>query len=132
MDIRHRAGKANCCADALSRNPVDIAAVEAVTRDYMVMRDPDFTGMIDYLKSGTLPSDDQAARKLSALFDIIGGILHHENPNFPGGWCVAIPKSRRDDLIQEAHDGRFAGHLRRSVYMNSSGRDIGGHRCKQM
>ena len=33
LDIRHRPGKANANADALSRNPVDSAAILAVNAD---------------------------------------------------------------------------------------------------
>jgi hypothetical protein len=40
------------------------------------------------------------------LSDILNGILHHENPNSPGRW-----KARCEELIREAHDGRFSGHF---------------------
>ena len=125
LDIRHRAGKTNYGADALSRNPVpgeeadivaEIAAVQAVESHYSSEQynDPDFNSLISYHKEGTLPEDDKEARKVvfcSKSCDIIDGILHHENPNFPGRWCVAIPKSKREELIREAHDGRFSGHF---------------------
>lgn len=64
LDIRHRAGKTNLSADALSRNPVPeavVSAVEAVSTKYgeEQYRDPDFRPMFDYLKEGTLPADDK-------------------------------------------------------------------------
>ena len=42
-------------------------------------------------------------------FDIIDGIIHHENPLYPGRWCVVVPGKRRDGLIGEDHDGHFCG-----------------------
>ena len=77
-------------------------------------QDPDFKPIIDYLQKGVLPEDDKVARKIvlhNDNFDVIDGLLQHENPNFPGRWCVAIPKEKRADLIREAHDGRFSGHF---------------------
>ena len=90
--------------------------MEAVSREYgeEQYQDTELRAMIDYLKDGTLPEDDKEARRIvlhSPNFDVIDGILHHENVNFPGRWCVAIPKEKRVDLIREAHDGRFSGHF---------------------
>ena len=119
LDIKHRSGKSNLSADALSRNPVPeavVAAVEVVSTEYREeqYQDPDFKPIIDYLQKGVLPEDDKVARKIvlhNDNFDVIDGLLQHENPNFPGRWCVAIPKEKRADLIREAHDGRFSGHF---------------------
>ena len=125
LDIQHRAGKTNHGADALSRNPVpdneseevaEVAASEAVESQYAEEQygDQDFRPLIDYLKDGTLPSDDKEAKKVvlgSKFCDIMDGILYHENPNFPGRWCMAIPRGKRQQLIREAHDGRFSGHF---------------------
>ena len=58
--------------------------------------------------------DEKMARKIvlqSKYFDLIDETLHHENPLFPGKWCLAVPKNKREQLIQEAHDGRFSGHF---------------------
>lgn len=71
----------------------------------------------------------------SSNFDVIDGILQHENPNSPGRWCVAIPKKKRVDLIREAHDGRFSGHFaekRIIYYMNFFVGGIGGQACELM
>ena len=125
LDILHRAGKSNRCADALSRNLVpdegpeviaEVAALEVVETQYAEKqyRDQDFRPLIDYLKDGILPGDDKEAKKVvlvSKCCDMIYGILHHEKQNLPERWCTAIPRGRRHELIQEAHVGRFSGHF---------------------
>ncbi len=66
------------------------------------------------MRDGKLPEDEKAARRVvlqGKFFDIVDGVLHHENPLFPGRWCVAVPGKRREGFIREAHDGRFAGHF---------------------
>ena len=90
---------------------VDVVAAQFGAEQY---KDPELKPMIDYLQHGTLPSEDREARKIvmqSKYFDLIDDSLHHENPAFPGKWCLAVPKNKREYLIQEAHDGRFSGHF---------------------
>ena len=67
-----------------------------------------------YLKCGSLPSDDQAARKVvleSKNFELISGLLHHEDSACPGCWCLVVPKELRPQLSEEAHAGLSAGHF---------------------
>ena len=82
--------------------------------------DPDLLQIIELLEGGTLPSDEKLARKLvleQDQYDIIDGILHHENPTNPGYWRVVVPKSLQQNVLEEAHSGRFAGHFaERRVY----------------
>ena len=76
--------------------------------------DPALQPLIDYLEKGTLPAADAEARKLvisSEAFDIVDGVLYHEKPNSPGRWCMVVPSGRREELMREAHDGRFSGHF---------------------
>jgi len=37
--------------------------------------------------------------------------LEKENPAYLGRWCVVVPHGLWNELIQEAHNGCFAGHL---------------------
>ena len=142
--IKHRSGRSNAGADALSRHPCDTVDVNAVVADSSDPPETDLTvdgelfelsdatqqnlkdlsnlqqacaelkGMYWYLSDGTLPEEEKLARKIvleSRHFDLLDGILHHENPHSPGKWCLAVPVSLRSALLADAHGGLFAGHL---------------------
>ena len=142
--IKHRSGRSNAGADALSRHPCDTVDVNAVVADSSDPPETDLTvdgelfelsdatqqklkdlsnlqqacaelkGMYLYLSDGTLPEEEKLARKIvleSRHFDLLDGILHHENPHSPGKWCLAVPVSLRSALLADAHGGLFAGHL---------------------
>ena len=70
--------------------------------------------LFDYLEKGTLPAGNAEARKLvinSEAFDIVDGVLYHEKPNSPGRWCMVVSSGKQEELMREAHDGRFFGHF---------------------
>ena len=139
--IKHRSGRSNAGADALSRHPCDTAHVSAVVADpsgagtaangelfelsdatQQRLKDlsnlqqscAELKCMYWYLTDGTLPEEEKLARKTvleGRHFDILDGVLHHENPHSPGKWCLAVPVSLRVALLEDAHGGLFAGHL---------------------
>ena len=127
LEIKHRAGKGNTNADALSRNPVDDARVAQLEASDSTSSfpddgeivakqeaDPDFQVMIAYIKEGSLPTDDKQARRVvleRSHFDLVDGILCHDNPHFPRRWCTAVPKEMCQFLMREAHSGKFSGHF---------------------
>ena len=129
LTIRHKAGKNNSNADALSRNPCLVGSVGAVevadvglgevTKDKVELRekqegDSELGAMISYLKHGELPNDQKLARRIvleSSKFEIVDDILHFENPVFPGRHCIAAPPSLRESLLNEAHSSCFGGHF---------------------
>ena len=39
------------------------------------------------------------------------GVLYRENPVSSGRWCVVVTKEFRVALLDEVHQGHFAGHL---------------------
>ena len=129
LTIKHKPGKKNTNADALSCCPADesqICVLQKTDEDEMtclpeleeVLRcqreDADMAAMTVYLQYGTLPDEEKLSRRIvleSKQYEVIEGVLYHENPAFPGRWCVVVPKDFRTALLEEAHQGRFAGHL---------------------
>ena len=101
LEIKHRPGKSNSNADALSRNPVGNAVVLAVQAEVaeedqpamasevkqLQRDDAECKAMLAYLEEGVLPEDSVLARKITLErphFEIIDGCLYHENP--PQTW----------------------------------------------
>ena len=128
LDIRHRSGKSNYVADALSRNPVNVANVLAfqsvesplstLTPDSDIGKlqrsDKEFQPIFRYLEDDVLPTDERQARKLvleKPNFEILDGVLCYRNPAIPDGWRIAVPQDLRSILMKENHEGRFAGHF---------------------
>ena len=139
--IKHRSGRSNAGANALSRHPCDAGNVSAVMAesadpsdiavaasdeptDTVQQKLQDISNlqqscselgpMYSYLSNGVLPNDNKFARKLvleNRHFDLLDGVFHHENPHNPGKWCLAVPVSLRPELLEDAHGGLFAGHL---------------------
>ena len=165
LTLKHRAGKLNANADALSRNPIPISESdrgscddycscncsgvkddvfgnqcvlsidasrnesvvshdddiklceskkeihESVSNDedielceskkeihQMQMKDVDLQAYINYHSHGLLPEDQKVARKIvleSQRYEMIDGVLYHENPNHPGRWCIVVPTELR-------------------------------------
>lgn len=129
LTIKHRSGKSNTHADALSRNPVRTPAessARSVTcteqeeqlqlKELMEHQEKDehLKPIFIYLKTGALPANEALAKKVvleSSQYDIISGILHHEDPNHFGNWRVVVPEDMRERLLKELHGGKFSGHF---------------------
>ena len=111
ITIKHKSGKCNSNADALSRCPSDspvpsnedqktescVAAVqqcaEANSSPHLAkvssyqQKDPEMASMLAYLVNGILPEDDKVSRRLvleSKQFEVTDGVLYHENSVVPG------------------------------------------------
>ena len=120
LTIKHRSGKKNQRADALSRNPAtsgveshvnhvvaepcdavnsenyspdDKQHFEEIRRSQR--EDPDLGPMILFLEDGKLPENPNAAKRMvleKSCFDLIDGVLYYEGPSVPGKWRIAVPK----------------------------------------
>ena len=130
LTVKHRSGKSNSNADALSRNPVppsnlessiravqaldDIAELRHVELAEAQAKDPEIAAVIRYVKDGVIPENQILARRLTLegpQYDMLDSVLHHENPNQPGEWRIVVPGSLRMGLLKEMHGGRFSGHF---------------------
>ena len=63
-------------------------------------QDEELAPILHYLEEGILPSDDHCAKRLAlekSRFDMIDGILYHENPDVPGVRRIAVPKAFKGD-----------------------------------
>ena len=47
----------------------------------------------------------------SKHYDLMDGVLRFENPAFPKRWCVVVPQELKQQTLEEAHGGCFAGHF---------------------
>lgn len=70
--------------------------------------------LVDFVREGVVPEDRKLEKRLAlegTQYDLIDGVLHHENPHQPGEWRVVVPASLCDGLLKEMHGGRFSGHF---------------------
>ena len=126
LTIKHKPGKANSNADALSRNVAVVNSVttseeeeEVTDQDLQSLReqqweDPKLKPMLQYLSDKILPCDKAAATRIvmeSKHYDLMDGVLRFENPAFPKRWCVVVPQELKQQTLEEAHGGCFAGHF---------------------
>ena len=76
--------------------------------------------MILYFEEDQLPDDEKVAKNIaleSSQYELLDGVLCHENPSKSGIWCIVVTKNLRADLVNETHSGKFAGHFaERRVY----------------
>ena len=121
LTINYRSGRSNANADALSRSPVNAenAFVRAVCESEGLVcseekdmtehqeNDESLQPMLAYLKEGT--SEEEAAAKMLVLestqYDILKGVLSHENPHNSGSWRIVVPRDLRSSLLDELHGG---------------------------
>ena len=131
LEIKHRSGKSNANADALSRNPTDRNAHPVlevtVTTDSVPdeldrtsqlsaqqRQDPELLALIKYLEDGVVPEDENQAQQIvleHPKFTVSDGVLHYENPQHPGGLKLVVPRQVRQILLEEAHGKKFSGHF---------------------
>jgi hypothetical protein len=132
LQIKHRAGRSNANADALSRSPLpagensnmgDTEGVlatlqpEEETEPEMDLpsiqrRDEDLAAIIEYLETGILPSDEKVARTLvlsKSQYVLEDDVLYKVEQD--STLRVIPPKDQRERLFKDAHGGVFGAHL---------------------
>ena len=131
LKIRHRSGRSNGNADALSRSPLPTKEDQPVGQTDGVLatlnpgeesdqsdfstrqrRDEDLAVIIEYLETGVLPQDDRLARTLvlsSSQYALEDDVLYKVESD--STLRVIPPKDQREKLFKEAHSGVFGAHL---------------------
>ena len=124
--FKNCSGKSNYVANALSRNPVEVANVLAfqsvesppssLTPESDIGKlqrcDKEFLPIFQFFENGVLPADEKARKLMErSNFEIINQVLYYHNPAIPDVWRIAVPHNLRPILLKENHGGRFAGHF---------------------
>ena len=116
--IEHTDGHLNKVADALSRNALPVGEISAITlgltsQNVLKVQGTDHTcqNIIQWLRWGRLPEDQQAARQVQnwgKQCKLISGALYKINEE--GKPLLWIPPVWRPLLLEASHCQRFAGH----------------------
>ena len=127
IKIRHRSGRSNNNADALSRAPLEpsesfavgevdgvIAVLDKEDIDLPTLQrqDEELLTIISYLETGALPSEESVARRVAltdSQYVVEDRVLYRVEPD--GTLRVIPPSSQRGRLFHEAHSGMFGAHL---------------------
>ena len=76
-------------------------------------KDPEVKEWIDYLSNGSLPEDENQARRIvlqSAQLFLLDGTIYHVNSKTRHRRAV-VPVHLRPKILQETHSGRYSGHF---------------------
>ena len=125
MQLEYKPGAAHVVADTLSRAPVptkedkvSVLCVQDQQEEPLLKsvreQQRQESDLISYLQSKELPSDEQAARRVLKMnkrgFLTVNGVLYYEGDG-TGGRQLVVPSHPQQKLLDEQHDGVFAGHF---------------------
>jgi hypothetical protein len=124
MTVKHRAGVANADADYLSRIQV-VAPVhhhpltQKEKYDTVLAQqqraDPELSPLIIYLITRQFVEGPYTRKQLRALVDLmmlVEGILYYvDDTQHDCRLRLVVPRCRREEVLFNAHDAPFAGHL---------------------
>ena len=136
LHIQYRPGRKNSNADALSHSPLEVGVDDSESEaDHSVLqvgspvanvpretdelsklqsKDDELHLVREYLKDGTLPSDEKRARKIllqKDQFVLLENVLYHIDSSPQHRLQIAVPYERRHQLMEENHSGQFGGHF---------------------
>ena len=70
--------------------------------------------LYDYMVNGSVPPDEQQARKICAKamhFAVVDNILYFIDPKHKGKRRAAVPAHLQEKILKENHGGVMAGHF---------------------
>ena len=126
MKIEYKPGSANVVADCLSRAPLpatEVAVLQISESDESLLQlvrqeqrqDQELVQLMNYLEDRSLPDNVQAARHVVGQakkgFILVDGILYYEGGEFPAKRRLVVPAHLHQKIVDEHHDGSFAGHF---------------------
>ena len=84
------------------------------------LKDTTVTPYFQYLEEHKLPTSETESRRIvleCEKFEVIDGVLYHDNPVDSSQWCVVVPSDIRQTLLAESHSSVFSGHFsERKIY----------------
>ena len=126
--IRHRAGRSNTNADALSRAPIEesvstmeeeaggvIANISKEVESELTIsqrQDDELLPIIQFLETGVLPPDGDVAKRVVmtvSQYTLEDSVLYHVETD--GTLRLIPPTVQRETLFHQAHSGVFGAHL---------------------
>ena len=78
--------------------------------------------MIQFLEKGTLPSDDNRAKKITAQepqFALTDNVLYYIDPKRGNRRHIAVNEHLREKLLRENHKGPYGGHFAGQTIYNT-------------
>ena len=94
--------------------PVVTVSKETDEISKLQSRDDELHLVRQYLKDGTLPSDEKRAGKIllqKDQFVLLDDVLYHIDSGPQHHHRIAVPDEMRDQLMEENHSGQFGGHF---------------------
>ena len=83
------------------------------------LKDTTLAPYFQYLEEQKLPTSESESRRIvleCENFEVIDGVLYHDNPVDASQWCVVVPGDMRQSLT-ESHSSVFSGHFsERKIY----------------
>ena len=77
-------------------------------------QDEELGPVVTFLEQGLLPPEEKIARQLTlekCQYVVLDKVLYWIDDLRKNRWRLCVPMCIRQELMQEAHSGRFTGHF---------------------